>query len=45
VISHRSEGQLERKYGRDALALTLVAASLFLVGLIFVAVGILVDAG
>ena len=45
LISHRSEEQLERKHRRDALTLALVAAGLFLFGLIFVVVGILVDAG
>ena len=45
LVSHRSEEQLERKYRRDALTLTLVAAGLFLFGLIFVVGGILVDAG
>jgi hypothetical protein len=45
VIDHRSEEQLERKCRRDALTLALVAAGLFLFGLIFVVVGILVDAG
>jgi hypothetical protein len=45
LISHRSEEPLEKKYGRDALTLALVAAGLFLFGLIFVVVGILVDAG
>jgi hypothetical protein len=45
LISHRSEEQLEKKYRRDALVLGLVAAGLFLFGLIFVAVGALVDVG
>jgi len=46
VISHRcSEEQLEKKYSGDALVLGLVAAGLFHFGLIFVAVGALVDAG
>ena len=45
MISYRSEEQLEGKYRRDALTLALVAAGLFLFGLIFVVVGILVDAG
>ena len=45
LISHRSEEQLEKKYRRDALVLGLAAAGLFLFGLIFVAVGALVDVG
>ena len=45
VISHRSEEQLERKYRRDALTLSLVTAGLSLFGLIFIVVGILVGAG
>ncbi len=45
LISYRSEEQLEKKYRRDALLLGLIAAGLFLFGLIFVAVGVLVNVG
>ncbi len=45
LISYRSEEQLEKKYGRDALLLGLIAAGLFLFGAIFLAVGVLVNAG
>ncbi len=40
LISYRSEEQLEKKFRRDALILTLIAAGLFLFGAIFVAVGL-----
>ncbi len=39
LISYRSEEQLEKKYRKDALLLTLIAAGLFVFGAIFVAVG------
>ena len=45
VIGGRSEEQLRRKCRRDVLTLGLVAAGLFLFGLVFVAAGVLVDAG
>ncbi len=45
LISYRSEEQLEKKYRRDALLLGLIAAGLFVFGAIFLAVGVLVDAG
>ena len=40
LISYRSEEQLEKKYRRDALWLALIAAGLFLFGLVFLAVGV-----
>jgi hypothetical protein len=40
LISYRSEEQLEKKYRRDALWLGLIAAGLFLFGLIFLLVGV-----
>ena len=40
LISYRSEEQLEKKYRRDALWLGLIAAGLFLFGLIFLMVGV-----
>jgi hypothetical protein len=40
LISYRSEEQLGKKFKRDALWLGLIAAGLFLFGLIFLAVGI-----
>lgn len=39
IISYRSEEQLEKKYKKDAFILALVAAGLFVFGLIFVGVG------
>ncbi len=45
LISYRSEEQLENKFKRDALVLALIAAGLFLFGLIFLAVGIGVGVG
>ncbi|HSK99953.1 MAG TPA: E3 ubiquitin ligase family protein [Rubrobacteraceae bacterium] len=40
LISYRSEEQLEKKYRRDALLLTLIALGLAVFGLIFLAVGV-----
>ena len=40
LISYRSEVQLEKKFRRDALILTLIAAGLFLFGAAFIAVGV-----
>jgi hypothetical protein len=40
IISYRSEEQLEKKYKKDALVLALVAAGLFVFGLIFAGVGV-----
>ena len=45
VISHRSEEQLEKKFRRDALILTLIALGLFVFGAIFIAVGVAAAAG
>jgi E3 ubiquitin ligase len=45
LISHRSEEQLEKKFRRDALLLTLIALGLFVFGAIFIAVGVAVAAG
>jgi len=40
LISHRSEEDLGKGYGKDALVLGLVAAGLFLFGAVFLAVGL-----
>jgi hypothetical protein len=40
LISHRSEEDLSKGYGRDARVLGLVAAGLFLFGAVFLAVGL-----
>jgi hypothetical protein len=40
VVSHRSEEALTRQLGKDARLLSLVAAGLALLGLVFVAVGL-----
>lgn len=40
LISHRSEEDLGKGYGRDALVLGLVAAGLFVFGAVFLAVGL-----
>ena len=40
LISHRSEEDLSKGYGRDALVLGLVSAGLFLFGAVFLAVGL-----
>ncbi len=40
LISHRSEEDLSKGYGRDALVLGLVAAGLFVFGAVFLAVGL-----
>ncbi len=40
LISHRSEEDLSKGYGRDARVLGLVAAGLFLFGTVFLAVGL-----
>jgi hypothetical protein len=45
LISYRSEEQLEKKYRRDALWLAVIAAGLFLFGLVFLAVGVITGAG
>jgi hypothetical protein len=45
LISHRSEEQLEKKFRRDALILTLIALGLFVFGAIFIAVGVAAAAG
>lgn len=45
LISHRSEEQLEKKFRRDALMLTLIALGLFVFGAIFTAVGVAAAAG
>ncbi|MGH3090077.1 MAG: E3 ubiquitin ligase family protein [Rubrobacteraceae bacterium] len=45
IISYRSEEQLEKKYKKDALTLALVAAGLFVFGLIFVGVGVAAAVG
>jgi hypothetical protein len=42
LISYRSEEQLEKKLERDAVFLGLIAVGLFLFGLIFLAVGIVI---
>lgn len=45
IISYRSEAQLEKKYKKDAFTLALVAAGLFVFGLIFVGVGVAAAVG
>jgi len=40
LISYRSEEQLEKKFKRDALVLTLISLGLFVFGAIFLAVGV-----
>jgi hypothetical protein len=45
LISYRSEEQLEKKYRRDALWLSLIALGLFLFGAIFLGVGIAAATG
>ncbi len=45
IISYRSEEQLEKKYKKDAFVLALVAAGLFVFGLIFVGVGVAAAVG
>lgn len=45
IISYRSEEQLEKKYKKDAMILGLVAAGLFVFGLVFVVVGAAIMAG
>lgn len=40
IISYRSEEQLEKKYKRDALIMTLIAVGMFLFGTAFVVVGV-----
>ena len=40
LISHRSEQELGKGYGRDALVLGLLAAGLFVFGAVFIAVGL-----
>ncbi|CAN5602739.1 MAG: E3 ubiquitin ligase family protein [Rubrobacteraceae bacterium] len=45
IISYRSEEQLEKKYKKDALVLALIAAGLFVFGLIFVGVGVAAAVG
>ncbi|AHY47936.1 E3 Ubiquitin ligase [Rubrobacter radiotolerans] len=40
LVSYRSEEQLEKKYRKDARTLAVVAAGLFVFGLIFIAVGV-----
>ena len=40
LISYRSEEQLQKKYRRDALWLALIAAGLFLLGFVFLVVGV-----